>query len=687
MLVVASGIYITLFYGFGDDAAHESVTRMADHPIQSVVRTVHRYASAALVLTAVVHAWRIMTAGRFRGPRRWVWLSGIAAIGLSVMAGVTGYWLVRDVRAQAIDEAVLNLFGGVGAVSSFYVRGLVGPTAGSGWVAVFVVWTLHLVITMVIGWFMWRHLRRSRLPWLPPRQWAITMGVAIVLVAIAVPADLLAPGDLTRAAADMPLDPFVLFLLPPLLGGWAWPAALALVAAVTAVAVAPFIRSTPTPVVVVDESRCTGCDLCVVDCPYRAISMVDRVTADVAVGTRADRSLAVVDAAACVGCGICVGSCAFGALTLPGFDPPAGIDVEGRHVVLACSRHLDASATPPEVDASGNPVTVVPVSCTGMIAPSTLSHLLADGANDVQVIGCAPGDCAYGWGNTVLDDRLRGDRAPHLARRWSGRTERDWVSPGELIAAVSAEHHHDAVDGRGWLGARRWSMAAVVVLVSVVGVAVATRVRFSPDATAGVTVIVDHTLGAPLDGYLPTELAASEPTEVVVTVDGVESSRQTVPRSGDAAVGLIASDLAPGRHTVLVELVEGSAITRLYEGTIELDPRQRLSLAAVDVPPAPGVTAGQEVFASRTAGCSICHSVRAGDDGVGPSLAGVADRAISRIDGVTAREYLRSSILDPDSFIVDGYRAGQMLDVYDTKLSAAEVDGLVEYLLTLRGTE
>ena len=43
------------------------------------------------------------------------------------------------------------------------------------------VWFAHLILTGVIGWFLFRHLRRSRLPWLPPRHWMILMGGALVL--------------------------------------------------------------------------------------------------------------------------------------------------------------------------------------------------------------------------------------------------------------------------------------------------------------------------------------------------------------------------------------------------------------------------------------------------------------------------------------------------------------------------
>jgi hypothetical protein len=45
IVVIATGVYITLFFSFGFEASHRSVERMHDHPIQSTIRTIHRYAS------------------------------------------------------------------------------------------------------------------------------------------------------------------------------------------------------------------------------------------------------------------------------------------------------------------------------------------------------------------------------------------------------------------------------------------------------------------------------------------------------------------------------------------------------------------------------------------------------------------------------------------------------------------
>ena len=380
-LVVVSGLYITLFFEFGHEASYRSVAEMEEHAIQRVVRALHRYASAALVVTTVVHAWRIFAAGRFTGRlRRWRWATGVAALVLVWLAGVTGYWLVWDVRAQAINEIVLGLVGttGFGAAIGVDHLGVVGDRSGSGFLLL--VWFAHLGLSAAIGWFAWRHLRRTKQPWFPSPHWMALMGVPLVLVSLAVPVGMLAPADPTILVGEIPLDPFVLFLLPPLLSSWRWVTVALAVAVGLMVTVLPRLlrRRDPEVISVIDDA-CTGCELCVADCPYDALHMIDRHTGrTAAVATRTpedgtgatdgDRRhlLAVVDADRCVGCGVCLGSCAFGAIDLPGAVAPPPLEASGLPLVVVCDRHLDRidgaggsaieSAGAPEVVAGGSAV-------------------------------------------------------------------------------------------------------------------------------------------------------------------------------------------------------------------------------------------------------------------------------------------------------------------------------------------
>lgn len=682
IVVVVTGVYITLFFGFGFEASYHSVEKMEDHPLQSVIRTVHRYASAGLVLTTLVHGWRIFVAGRFRGPRRWRWATGVMSLVIVWLAGVTGYWLIWDERAQALNDATMSLFGGLGRVSSFYVRNVAGPHVGSGWGVMFTIWLVHLLLTVAIGWFLWRHLRRSRLRVLPPRHWMAAMLGALIVASLIVPADLLERVDLGRTVGGLPLDPFVLFLLPPLLSSWAWPALGAGTLLMVGVLVAPsLMRGATTPVVEIDEAACTGCELCVVDCPYVALSMVTRTDTDADDGTQARRPIAVVDAAACVGCGICIGSCSFGAMQLEGFTSPEQIDPAGRHVVLACSRHLDVAGRPDW----GDDVAVVEVACSGMIHANAIGALTQAGATRVQVVGCAPGDCAYGLGNTILDERLHGDRAPHVAKRWSGVADADWVAPGELVDAVADPNAHPNVDSSTWTSGRRGVAAVAVVVASIVAVAFATRAPYAgDDDTAGVIVIVDHTPGFQLEGQPASTGRPGDGVTVVTRRDGVEVSRDMLPTSGPTAIGAVETELSVGDHALTVALIEGDDETVLYDASTPLTAGQRLVVNAVDVPPPPGVADGRKIFGDRVAACNICHSTDPGDDGVGPSLAGVGDRAADRVPGLDAEAYLRQSILEPDAYIVDGFRSGQMLGIYRDRLSEEQIDALITYLLSLR---
>ena len=65
---------------------------------------------------------------------------------------------------------------------------------------------------------------------------------------------------------------------------------------------------------------------------------------------------------------------------------------------------------------------------------------------------------------------------------------------------------------------------------------------------------------------------------------------------------------------------------------------------------------------------------------VGPSLAGIGERAATRVPGQSAREYLRTSIVMPDSHVVEGFDPGRMPSNWADVLTETEIDALVDYL-------
>ncbi len=80
-------------------------------------------------------------------------------------------------------------------------------------------------------------------------------------------------------------------------------------------------------------------------------------------------------------------------------------------------------------------------------------------------------------------------------------------------------------------------------------------------------------------------------------------------------------------------------------------------------------------------GCVTCHSLEAGKTVVGPSLAGVASRAGSTVSGLSAEQYLRQSITEPDAYVALGFQKGLMPK---PQINDQQANDLIAYLLTLK---
>jgi nitric oxide reductase subunit C len=97
------------------------------------------------------------------------------------------------------------------------------------------------------------------------------------------------------------------------------------------------------------------------------------------------------------------------------------------------------------------------------------------------------------------------------------------------------------------------------------------------------------------------------------------------------------------------------------------------------------VSAGKTVFEQTAApACNTCHSLEAGVDLVGPSLANIGAEAGSRVSGQSAEEYLRESVVSPNAHIVEGFGSNLMPQNYGTQLSEQQIDDLVAYMLSLK---
>lgn len=97
---------------------------------------------------------------------------------------------------------------------------------------------------------------------------------------------------------------------------------------------------------------------------------------------------------------------------------------------------------------------------------------------------------------------------------------------------------------------------------------------------------------------------------------------------------------------------------------------------------------GQELFQhglNDAPPCSSCHNAAvSGKSGfaVGPGLKGIHERAASRVEGLTAPEYIENSIRNPADYLVAGYQP-IMYPLFAEKYSDQDIADLVAYLMTL----
>ncbi len=87
-----------------------------------------------------------------------------------------------------------------------------------------------------------------------------------------------------------------------------------------------------------------------------------------------------------------------------------------------------------------------------------------------------------------------------------------------------------------------------------------------------------------------------------------------------------------------------------------------------------------------TEGCVTCHNY---DESQGaaekaPYTKGTGTRAATRVPGLSAEEYVKESILKPDAYVVEGFKAGDMYQKWGEDLTPQQINDLVAYILSER---
>ncbi|MFN3076956.1 MAG: hydrogenase iron-sulfur subunit [Alphaproteobacteria bacterium] len=434
-IAAVSGIYVYILFDTSVNGAFDSVEYMTHHQwyLGGVMRSFHRYASDAMVVTTLLHLMREFILNRYQDVRWYAWLTGIPILWFLYMSGVSGYWLVWDSLAQHIAVTSMHWLDWLGifgepVATNFLTRGSLTDRFFT--LLVFI----HIFVPLGLLFLMWIHLIRvNRARYNPPRGVVIGSLVMLTLLALIHPAVSHVRADLGVVPGVLSLDWFYLVGYP-LYDAWgAGPLWVVAVGSSLVLSALPWLPPRPKPVMPaqVTLDHCNGCGRCFNDCPFSAISMVPRTDG---------RAVAIqpkVDPDMCSGCGMCMGACNTsipfrrGEDLLTGIDRPnlpfrelkartveamarlRSVGREGRVIVFGCDHGVDPMA----LEEKG--VAAIRLPCTGMLPPSFIEFALSgeDAVDGVLLTGCRRNDCFHRWGDRWTEERIAGLREPWLKDR------------------------------------------------------------------------------------------------------------------------------------------------------------------------------------------------------------------------------------------------------------------------------
>ncbi len=453
-IVLVTGIYLYVFYHTSVHGAYASVEYLTRQQwyLGGVLRSLHRYAADAAVITLTLHLIRHFAYDHFRGAHRFSWLTGVPTLWLVAILGITGYWLVWDRLAQYLAVLTTELLDRLPVFAAPIARNFLTPDSLSDRFFTLLAFLHFLSLPLLLAGFIWLHLQRISRPVInPPRPLAVGTLLALLALALLHPAHSQGPANLASAPTTLHLDWFYLSIYP--LAGHTPPAFVwtLLFASTLLLCLLPWLpRAAHAPAAVVTPRWCNGCGRCVDDCPFNAITLAPRPAAGKPRG-----KIAVVNPALCAACGICAGACPSSTPFRRVEELVSGIDLPDftiDRVRTVTGQRLAALRAPVRIMVFGcryaarvealrsADVAVLTLPCSAMLPPSFIEYLLRRRrAEGIVITGCAAGECNYRLGNRWVEERLARRRAPYLRPNVPReRIALIWAAAGEEARVAAA---------------------------------------------------------------------------------------------------------------------------------------------------------------------------------------------------------------------------------------------------------
>ena len=247
-----------------------------------------------------------------------------------------------------------------------------------------------------------------------------------------------------------------------------------------------------------------------------------------------------------------------------------------------------------------------------------------------------------------------------------------------------SETLHDSEDEEA--GAAE-EMTTTVGLTETVAATTPVTTTAEMTSTADVTATADITATTPVTTAAAlTTTSASTTTTGLTTTDDLTTTEltTTVPITASESVTTTAPVTTADSVAPSATVTTAASIT---ETAVAAEPEAQTTEDAILNAPTPEEVA--PIFTK--AGCIGCHvipNVPGAAGAVGPNLSEIGVVAATRVEGLSAVEYIYQSILEPDAFIAPECPAGPclpglMLQNLGDVLTPEEIDMVVAYLATL----
>src|SRR5574337_1222024 len=216
-VVTASGLYLYAFFETGVAEAYGSVHGLTSTQwgAGGILRSAHRYASDAMVLTMLLHMLRHFAFDRLRGFRWFSWISGVVLIWGVYISGINGYMLPWDRLAQYVITVSFETLDALPGFGGALMRNLIYPDSVSDRFFSLLSF-IHIGLPLVVLLLMFIHVQRvPKARTNPPRPIMTSLVVTLLVLSLVHPAlSQGGPADLGRAVVKVGLDWFYLPVFP-----------------------------------------------------------------------------------------------------------------------------------------------------------------------------------------------------------------------------------------------------------------------------------------------------------------------------------------------------------------------------------------------------------------------------------------------------------------------------------------